>query len=61
MALRRFTRANAIRPVQDVLADDEWAGQLTDADRRGVTPLFWTQVVAYGEVKLDMSSRLPLR
>lgn len=46
--------------VQDVLADDGWAGQLTDADRRGLTPLFWTHVAPYGEVKLDMSSRLVL-
>ncbi len=45
--------------VQDVLADDEWAGQLTDADRRGLAPLFWTHVAPYGQVKLDMSSRLP--
>ncbi|MDQ3764623.1 MAG: transposase [Actinomycetota bacterium] len=30
--------------VQDVLADDDWAAQLTDADRRGLTPLFWTHV-----------------
>ncbi|MFF3671000.1 Tn3 family transposase [Microtetraspora malaysiensis] len=46
--------------VQDVLADDEWAGALTDADRRGLTPLFWTHVAPYGEVKLDMTSRLAL-
>jgi len=46
--------------VQDVLADDDWALQLTDADRRGLTPLFWTHVAPYGEVKLDMSSRLAL-
>lgn len=46
--------------VQDVLADDEWAAQLTDAHRRGLTPLFWTHVALYGEVKLDMSSRLAL-
>lgn len=46
--------------VQDVLADDDWAAQLTDADRRGLTPLFWTHVAPYGEVKLDMSSRLQL-
>jgi hypothetical protein len=46
--------------VQDVLADDGWAAQLTDADRRGLTPPFWTHVVPYGEVKLDMSSRLVL-
>ena len=46
--------------VQDVLADDDWADQLTDADRRGLTPLFWTHVAPYGEVKLDMTSRLVL-
>nr|WP_242606617.1 Tn3 family transposase [Protofrankia symbiont of Coriaria ruscifolia] len=46
--------------VQDVLADDDWAEQLTDADRRGLTPLFWTYVAPYGEVKLDMTSRLTL-
>jgi TnpA family transposase len=46
--------------VQDVLADDDWALQLTDADRRGLTPLFSTHVAPYGEVKLDMSSRLAL-
>ncbi|GLH99173.1 hypothetical protein Pa4123_44480 [Phytohabitans aurantiacus] len=31
---------------------------LPDADRRGLTLLFWTYVAPYGEVKLDMSSRL---
>lgn len=46
--------------VQDVLADNEWAAALTDADRRGLTPLFWTHVAPYGEVGLDMSSRLAL-
>jgi hypothetical protein len=46
--------------VQDVLADDEWATALTDADRRGLTPLFWTHVAPYGEVKLDMTSRRAL-
>jgi TnpA family transposase len=46
--------------VQDVLAGDEWSGSMTDADRRGLTPLFWTHVLPYGEVKLDMSTRLTL-
>ncbi len=46
--------------VQDVLADEEWTAALTDADRRGLTPLFWTHVAPYGEVKLDMSSRLAI-
>jgi hypothetical protein len=30
---------------------------LTPTDRRG-TPLFWTDVLPYGEVRLDMTSRL---
>ena len=46
--------------VQDVLADDDWATALIDADRRGLTPLFWTHVAPYGEVRLDMSRRLQL-
>lgn len=46
--------------MQDVLADDEWATALTDSDRRGLTPLFWTHVAPYGEAKLNMTSRLML-
>jgi len=47
--------------VQDILADPEWADALTPEDKRGLTPLFWTHVAPYGEVRLDMSSRLALR
>lgn len=46
--------------LQDVLADDAWADALTAEDRRGLTPLFWTHVSPYGEVKLDMRNRLAL-
>jgi hypothetical protein len=46
--------------LQDVLADDEWADLLTVPDRRGLTPLFWTHVLPYGPVILDMASRLPI-
>ena len=28
-------------------------------DRRGLTPLFWSHVLPYGEVKLNMTSSLP--
>lgn len=35
--------------AQDVLADDDWATALTDSDRRGLTPLFWTPLTPYGE------------
>jgi TnpA family transposase len=47
--------------VQDLLADPEWADVLTSEDRRGLTPLFWSHVLPYGEVKLNMTSRLTLR
>lgn len=33
---------------------------LTEADRRGLTPLFWTHVAPYGEVRLNMQRRLDL-
>lgn len=47
--------------VQDVLAEPGWAGALTPEDRPGLTPLFWTHVAPYGEVKLNMTKRLALR
>ncbi len=34
---------------------------LTPEDHRGLTPLFWSHVLPYGEVKLNMASRLTLR
>ncbi|MFI1337852.1 Tn3 family transposase [Streptomyces sp. NPDC020845] len=34
--------------MQQVLADPRWADKLTDADRRGLSPLFWTHVNPYG-------------
>jgi TnpA family transposase len=46
--------------LQDVLADEAWSGLLGEADRRGLTPLFWQHVRPYGEVRLDMVSRLAL-
>jgi hypothetical protein len=44
--------------LQDVLAEEAWAGMLGAADRRGLTPLFWQHVRPYGEVCLDMGARL---
>lgn len=46
--------------LQDVLGEPEWAGLLTPADRRGLTPLFWSHVRPYGEVNLDMAVHLDL-
>lgn len=47
--------------VQDVLADDDWADRMTTVDHRGLTPLFWSHIAPYGEVRLNMSRRLTLR
>ncbi|WLQ44681.1 Tn3 family transposase [Streptomyces laculatispora] len=46
--------------VQQVLADPKWADTLTEADRRGLSPLFWTHVNPYVRFELDMNSRLDL-
>ncbi|WP_405658363.1 transposase [Streptomyces sp. NBC_01166] len=46
--------------VQQVLADPKWADTLTEVDRRGLSPLFWTHVNPYGRFELDMNSRLDL-
>ncbi|MCO6008414.1 transposase [Actinoallomurus purpureus] len=42
---------DAIRQPQD---------RLTDADRRALSPLFWTHVNPYGRFELDMNSHLDL-
>ena len=45
--------------IQDVL--DEGLAELNPDDLRGLTPLFWSNIAPYGEVRLNMSSRLALR
>ncbi|WP_103382797.1 Tn3 family transposase [Pseudonocardia dioxanivorans] len=47
--------------LQDVLDDPAWADPLSGPDRRGLTPLFWSHVLPYGQVHLDMTARLALR
>jgi hypothetical protein len=34
--------------LQAVLRDPQWAGELTEEDRRGLSPLFWSHVNPYG-------------
>ncbi|MGW4889963.1 Tn3 family transposase [Streptomyces murinus] len=46
--------------LQQILADPEWAERLTDADRRALSPLFWTHINPYGRFELDMNNRLDL-
>jgi len=44
--------------VQDIL--EEGMIELTPEDQRGLTPLFWTNIAPYGEVRLNMNNRLIL-
>jgi len=46
--------------MQQVLVDPKWADILTDADRRALSPLFWSHVNPYGRFELDMNRRLDL-
>jgi hypothetical protein len=46
------------RLVDRVLADQAWAQGMTDEDRRGLTPLFWSNVAMHGTFTLDMNARL---
>jgi hypothetical protein len=46
--------------IQDTLALHEWAHVLTDADRRGLTPVFHTNMTPYGEIQLRTDRRLDL-
>jgi TnpA family transposase len=46
--------------LQAVPRDPAWAGKLTEEDRRGLSPLFWSHVNPYGRFRLDMDSRLDL-
>jgi hypothetical protein len=48
------------RMVQIVLAEPAWQKKLTDADRRGLSALFWTHLNLYGKFELDMSKQLDL-
>ncbi len=43
---------------QEVLVEPKWVERLGDADRRALSPLFWTHVTPYGRFELDMSNRL---
>jgi TnpA family transposase len=46
--------------LQRVLGSEEWAGRLTEEDRRALSPLFWAHVNPYGSVSLQMDRHLDL-
>lgn len=46
--------------VQQVLSDSTWYWRMTEADWRGLTPLFYLHINPYGRFDLDMNQRIPL-
>ena len=46
--------------VQRLVQEPLWADRLAVDDRRGLTPLFWSNVNPYGTFRLDMDRRLDL-
>lgn len=46
------------RMVDRVLDDPDWADRLTEHDRRGLTPLFWSNVALHGTFRLDLDKRI---
>lgn len=48
------------RLLQDILSGEKWQARLSGADRRALSPLFWTHVNPYGRFEPDMNSHLDL-
>ena len=46
------------RLVDRVLDEDDWAALMNEADRRGLSPLFWSNVALHGTFELDLDKRL---
>lgn len=46
--------------VQHLLNQRHWSSRMTEADWRGLTPLFYSHVNPYGFFHLNMETRLPL-
>jgi len=46
------------RLVDRVLSEPEWAARLTERDVRGLTPLFWSNVLLHGVFAIDLDKRL---
>ncbi|MEU6797470.1 Tn3 family transposase [Nonomuraea wenchangensis] len=46
--------------VQSVLKDPAWQEKMTNVDRRGLSPLFWSNANLYGRIDIDMDRRLDL-
>ena len=46
------------RLVDRVLDEHQWAALMNETDRRGLSPLFWSNVALHGTFELDLDKRL---
>jgi TnpA family transposase len=46
--------------AQSLLKEETWAKKLTDADKRALSPLFWSHANLYGTIEIDMDRHLDL-
>jgi TnpA family transposase len=46
--------------LQRALTDNHWTEELGEADRRGITPLFWSNCNPYGRFELDLENHIDL-
>jgi TnpA family transposase len=46
--------------LQRVLVEPKWERRLTEADRRALSPLFWSHVNLFGRFDIHMDRRLDL-
>ncbi len=46
--------------LQRVISDNHGTDDLDDADRRAVTPLFWSNCNPYGRFELDLEDHIDL-
>nr|QLJ96874.1 hypothetical protein HZU44_18465 [Micromonospora carbonacea] len=44
--------------MDKVLDDQTWQNLITEPDKRGVTPLFWSNVALHGTFGLDLDKRI---
>jgi hypothetical protein len=46
--------------IQQILTEPEWAGRLTDRDKKALSALIWSHINPYGTFHIDMSTHLDL-
>jgi hypothetical protein len=45
--------------IQQILSEPQWAGRLTDRDKKALTALIWAHINPYGTFHIDMNTHPP--